>query len=244
MLIDINVSKNFFINGSIILAGAGPGDPNLLTLKVYKAIKLADVIIYDALVSKEIIDLAKKNCKLIYAGKLANNKSCSQDDIILWMKNYSKLNKKVLRLKGGDPSIFGRGAEELYALKDEKIPIKVFSGITAGQEALRKLRISYFNNKDKSFSIITGHRAINNKRELNFKKLSTFNGRIIIYMGLSELNNIAKKLIDFGKCNESDVKIITNISLKNEKILSTKLKNCLLEKNKFGLKPPAIIIIN
>tara|TARA_X000000950_G_scaffold289063_1_gene409484 strand:+ start:12967 stop:13701 length:735 start_codon:yes stop_codon:yes gene_type:complete len=244
MLINFKPPKNFFNDGTIILAGAGPGDPKLLTLKVYQAIKMADVIIYDALVGKDIICLAKNKCKLIFAGKLSNNKSCSQEDIISWMKSYSKLNKKVLRLKGGDPSIFGRGAEELQALKKVKISIKVFSGITAGQEALKKLKISYFNNETKSFSLITGHRAIINKKEINFKKLSAYEGRIIIYMGLSHLNNIANKLINFGKCENTSVKIITNISLKNERIFTTKLKNCVLEKNKFGLKPPAIIIIN
>ena len=126
MLINYKPPKNFFNDGTIILAGAGPGDPKLLTFKVYQAIKMADVIIYDALVGKDIICLAKKKCKLIFAGKLSNNKSCSQEDIISWMKSYSKLNKKVLRLKGGDPSIFGRGAEELQALKKSENKHKSF----------------------------------------------------------------------------------------------------------------------
>ena len=128
--------NQLFSDVSIILAGAGPGSIDYLTLNVLNAIKEADVIIYDGLVGKKIIKSARKDCKLILASKSSQNKSCTQEQIINWMIKFSKKKRKVLRLKGGDPSIFGRGAEEIEALQMNKIPFKIFLGIASSKSAI------------------------------------------------------------------------------------------------------------
>ncbi len=243
MLKDIVFPKKCFLSGSVVIAGAGPGNPDLLTLKVFYSIKYADVIIYDGLVNKNIINFASKTAKLIFAGKSSLNKSCTQEDINKWMVFYAKKNKKVLRLKSGDPSVFGRGAEEIEFLKINKIPFKIYSGITASQEALNILKKENIINNE--FCIITGHKAINsNTPQLDYKSLSKSSKRIIIYMGLSQLNFVAKKLIENGKKKETKVEIVKDISLRSQKKIITNLEDCLNNNEKFGLKPPVIIIIN
>ena len=238
------LKKDDFLDGTVILAGSGPGDPKLLTLEVFLSIKIADVIIYDALVNSEVIKSSKKDAILIFAGKRYSNKSCSQEDIITWMVKYSRMGKKVLRLKGGDPSIFGRGAEEVEALKKNNISFKILSGITAAQESFKTLKSDYISNKD-SFILITGHKALNKDTpHLDFKALATYSGKIIIYMGLSQLNSIAQNLISFGKSKRSQVEIISKVSLKEQVIIKKKLAECCVSKEKLNIKSPAIIIIN
>ena len=243
MLKKLTQKEDIFKNESVIIAGAGPGNPKLITLKVLYAIKLADVIIYDALVNKAILSNSNKFCKLIFAGKTQNNKACTQEQIISWIINYAKQKKKVLRLKGGDPNIFGRGAEEIDYLKEKKISFSVFSGITASQGALNIIGENFIS-KEESCHLITGHKAINsNTPKINFKSIAKNRGKIIIYMGLNQLNYISKNLIINGKSKNSEVVIISKISLKKEKKIRTNLLKCSETINNFGLKTPAIIII-
>ena len=244
MLEKIIKPNQLFNDVSVILAGAGPGNVNYLTINVFYAIQEADVIIYDGLVGKKIIEWARKDCNLILASKSLQNKACTQEQIINWMIKFSKEKKKVLRLKGGDPSVFGRGAEEIEALQMNKIPFKIFSGITASQGAINILKNNFENFKG-NFCFITGHKAINSSTpEMNFSSLSRFNGKIIIYMGLSQLSYIAKNLIKCGKHKEETVQIVKDISLSTQKTLTTNLDQCVKSRNNFNLKPPVIIIIN
>ena len=242
MFKNIIFPKKSFKKGSVIIAGAGPGDPKLLTLKVYNCIKYADVIIYDGLVNTDILKNSSKKTNLIFAGKSFTNKSCTQQQIISWMISHAKKEKRVLRLKGGDPLVFGRGAEEVEALKKNKIPFQIFPGITASQHALR-----YASDDDKinEFCLITGHKAINSELpRLDYKKISNIDGKIIVYMGLSQIKEIAKELIGNGKKKETVVEIIKNVSLASEEKVITSLVKCSKENLKFGLSPPVIIIIN
>ena len=243
MFKNIIFPKKSFKKGSVIIAGAGPGDPKLLTLKVYNCIKYADVIIYDGLVNIDILKNSGKKTNLIFAGKSFTNKSCTQQQIISWMISHAKKEKRVLRLKGGDPLVFGRGAEEVESLKKNKIPFQIFPGITASQQALNYL--SDGNNKINEFCLMTGHKAIDSQLpRFDYKKISKINGKIIIYMGLSQIKEIAKKLIANGKRKETVVQIIKDVSLPSQKKIVTNLFKCSKEKAKFGLTPPVIIIIN
>ena len=243
MFKNIIFPKKSFKKGSVIIAGAGPGDPKLLTLKVYNCIKYADVIIYDGLVNTDILKNASKKTNLIFAGKSFTNKSCTQQQIISWMISHAKKEKRVLRLKGGDPLVFGRGAEEVESLKKNKIPFQIFPGITASQHALRYA--SDDDDKINEFCLITGHKAINSELpRLDYKKISNIDGKIIVYMGLSQIKEIAKELIGNGKKKETVVEIIKNVSLASEEKVITSLVKCSKENLKFGLSPPVIIIIN
>ena len=243
MFKNIVFPKKSFKKGSVIIAGAGPGDPKLLTLKVYNCIKYADVIIYDGLVNEDILKNSSKKTDLIFAGKSFTNKSCTQQQIISWMISHAKKEKRVLRLKGGDPLVFGRGAEEVESLKKNKIPFQIFPGVTASQQALRYT--SDDNNKINEFCLITGHKAIDSDLpRLDYKKISKIDGKIIIYMGLSQIKEIAKELIGNGKKKETVVEIIKNVSLASQEKVITSLVKCSKENLKFGLTPPVIIIIN
>ena len=243
MFKNIIFPKKSFKKGSVIIAGAGPGDPKLLTLKVYNCIKYADVIIYDGLVNTDILKNSSKKTNLIFAGKSFTNKSCTQQQIISWMISHAKKEKRVLRLKGGDPLVFGRGAEEVEALKKNKISFQIFPGITASQHALRYA--SDDDDKINEFCLITGHKAINSELpKLDYKKISNIDGKIIVYMGLSQIKEIAKELIGNGKKKETVVEIIKNVSLASEEKVITSLVKCSKENLKFGLTPPVIIIIN
>ena len=174
MLNNLKPNSSFFKKGSVIIAGAGPGDIDKITLQVYYAIKFSDVIIYDGLVNKKLLEINKKNAKLIFAGKTFGNKSCTQAEIIEWIESYTKNNKRILRLKSGDPSVFGRGSEEISELKRLKIPFKVFSGITAVQEAMKNLNLNYFQNSA-SFSLVTGHKPLKeNSHKINFQNINNF----------------------------------------------------------------------
>ena len=243
MFKNIFFPKKSFKKGSVIIAGAGPGDPKLLTLKVYNCIKYADVIIYDGLVNKNILKNSGEKTNLIFAGKSFTNKSCTQQQIISWMISHAKKGKRVLRLKGGDPLIFGRGAEEVESLKKRKIPFQIFPGITASQRALSFA--SNDINKVNEFCLITGHKAIDSELpRLDYKKISKIDGKIIIYMGLSQIKEIAKELIRNGRKKETVVEIIKNVSLASQEKVITSLVKCSKENLKFGLTPPVIIIIN
>ena len=243
MFKNIIFPKKSFKKGSVIIAGAGPGDPKLLTLKVYNCIKYADVIIYDGLVNTDILKNSSKKTNLIFAGKSFTNKSCTQQQIISWMISHAKKEKRVLRLKGGDPLVFGRGAEEVEALKKNKISFQIFPGITASQHALRYA--SDDDDKINEFCLITGHKAINSELpRLDYKKISNIDGKIIVYMGLSQIKEIAKELIGNGKKKETVVEIIKNVSLASEEKVITSLVKCSKENLKFGLSPPVIIVIN
>ena len=244
MLNNLKPNSSFFKKGSVIIAGAGPGDINKITLQVYYAIKFSDVIIYDGLVNKKLLGINKKKAKLIFAGKRFGNKSCTQAEIIEWIENYTKNNKRILRLKSGDPSVFGRGSEEISELKRLKIPFKVFSGITAVQEAMKNLNLNYFQNSA-SFSLVTGHKPLKeSSHKIDFQTMGKYNGIIAIYMGLSQIGKISLSLIKGGKKKETTVSIISRISMKDEKVYKSNLYECSKEKHSFGLKSPAIIIIH
>ena len=235
--------KIAFEGGSVIIAGSGPGAVELLTYKVYGAIKTADVIIYDALVNPNILDFARKNCKLIFAGKTSNKKACSQSDINKWMIEFCKKKNKVLRLKGGDSSFFSRVSQETKFLSKHKISFKVFSGITAAQESVKSLGISFFNDSN-ICNFITGHRKIQNKSiEVNYEMFCKNKGKIIIYMGIGQISTVKRNLIKFGKHLNSKVFIITNASLKNEKKYVTILKDAPDFFLEHKIKPPGIIVI-
>ncbi len=244
MNIDYNRFEVDFKDGSVILAGCGPGNIQLITLKVFSVLKQADVIIYDALVNKSLLKICKKNAKLIFAGKLKNKKACSQNDINKWLVSYAKKRLKVLRLKSGDPSFFSRGSEEITSLKKNKIDFRVFSGITASQPSIKDVNGSFFNESG-FCNFITGHKRINNpNQDIDYKSIAKNKGKIIIYMGISQIVDISKNLINSGIDQNRKVSIIYNASLPSQRIFFSKLHNApeIIKKNK--VSPPAIIIID
>ena len=233
-----------FEKGSVILAGAGPGCLKQVTLKVYEAIIQADVIIYDSLVNKRILKNTKKSVIKIFGGKTKNKRACSQSEINEWMVDHAKKKKKVLRLKGGDPSFFSRGSQEIEFLKKKKIKYKIFSGITSSQPAIKQSNISFFNQNG-ICNFITGHRRINNNSiSLDLKKIVGNKGRIIIYMGISQIKKISSDLIEMGIDRKTKVSIVSNASMNSERVFQSSLYEIDKTIYKNNISPPSIIIIN
>ena len=151
----LNLQK--FMRGTVWLVGTGPGDPGLITLYTLHAIRQADVIIYDALVNSEILKMAKKKAKLVFAGKRGGKPSFKQKDISNRIVGYAKKKLRVLRLKSGDPFVFGRGAEEALKLIKEKIPFRIVPGITAGIGGIAYAGIpATYRNNNHSITLLTG----------------------------------------------------------------------------------------
>lgn len=160
---NINISGEI-MTGKVILVGAGPGDPELITIKGLKAIKEADVVVYDDLISKELLNYAKKDAELIYVGKRKGKHSFKQEEINKILVEKAKEGKLVVRLKGGDPFVFGRGGEEILELKKHNIPYEVIPGITSAIAVPEVAGIPVTHRKvATSFTVVTGHEAEDKK---------------------------------------------------------------------------------
>ena len=242
MKLDLKHFNIKFEKNTVIIAGAGPGSKKLITLKLKYILGISDVVIYDALVNKSVLKLCHRKAILIYAGK-TKKQSCTQSDINNLMIKYANQNKRVLRLKGGDVSFFSRGSQEVEFLKKNKINFQVFSAISSSQASLNAINQNFFDGK-KICNLFTGHKKVNSKSKVvDYNFLSKNNGRIFIYMGISQIKEIIKNLILKGIKSSEKVSIVKNASLTNQKIFKTNVKNCVtfIEKNK--ISSPAIIII-
>ena len=240
MLFDFNFTK-----GSVWIVGAGPGDPGLLSLLAYKSIKKADVIFYDALLNEQILSLAKSTSQLIYVGKRGNKKSINQLEINKLLINEAKKNKRVLRLKGGDPFIFGRGGEEALSLKLNKIPYKIVPGATAGIAGLAYAGIpATHRDFNTSVTFISAYGAGGEKPEtIDWTIFSKTSQLIVIYMGLERINWVCSELVKRGRDRNENIAIISNATKQNQKILISTLSNCLEGFDKNVVESPALLVI-
>ena len=187
-------------NGSVTLVGAGPGDPELLTLRAVRALQSADVILFDDLVSGDVLDFARREARKMLVGKTGFGPSCKQDDINTLMVSLAKQGKRVVRLKGGDPLIFGRAAEEIAACKAANIPVEVVPGITAAQGAAAKLALPLTDRKHaRRLQYVTGH-GTNGKlpADLDWRSLADPATTTAIYMPTRTLAALVKKAIAEG----------------------------------------------
>ena len=186
--------------GWVWLCGAGPGDPGLLTLHALNALRQADVVIYDALVQEQILDWAPA-AEHIYAGKRGGKPSAKQRDISLHLVELARAGKRVLRLKGGDPFVFGRGGEEAQTLVQHGVPIRIIPGISAGIGGLAYAGIPVTHRDvNQSVTFVTGHdQSGNTPGSLDWNSISKGSQVIVIYMGLKHIAQIATKLIAAGR---------------------------------------------
>src|SRR6201996_9359542 len=189
-----------FERGWVWLAGAGPGDPGLVTVLGAHAIQQADVILYDALIDETLLKLARPGAELIYAGKRAGVKSCRQSDISRTLVSLAKKGKRVLRLKGGDPFVFGRGGEEALALVEGAVPFRIVPGVTAGIGGLAYAGIPVTHrDTNHAVTFITGHGADGKLPKLDWTAIAKGSPTIVLYMARGFAGEIAAKLIAAGR---------------------------------------------
>lgn len=227
-----------FPAGHVWLCGAGPGDAGLLTLHAASALQQADVVVHDALISPEILAMARDTATLVYAGK-RGGQSASQGGISQQLVDLAKAGKRVLRLKGGDPFMFGRGAEEAQALAAHGIPFRIISGISAGIGGLAAAGIAVTHRDlNTAVTFVTGH-----DDSTDWGAISKASEVIVIYMGLKRIRAIAAALIGSGREISTPLAIVSNASLPSQQVLETTLGNLAADLDQTPMAAPAIICI-
>ncbi|MDQ0214031.1 uroporphyrin-III C-methyltransferase [Oikeobacillus pervagus] len=195
--------------GKVYLVGAGPGDPELITVKGLKAIQEADVILYDRLINKKLLTFAKEGTELIFCGKSPNHHHLQQETINYLLVNQAKMGKIVTRLKGGDPFVFGRGGEEAEFLAKHNVAFEIVPGVTSGIAAPAYAGIPVTHRDySTSFAVVTGHRKNGECEEIKWEALAKGIDTLAIYMGVSNLPYIQKQLIQHGKSPNTPVALI------------------------------------
>ncbi len=231
--------------GHVWLVGAGPGDPGLLTLHAVKALQQADIIVYDALVDDACLSLKNADAVLEYAGKRGGKPSPKQRDISLRLVELAKQGKKVLRLKGGDPFVFGRGAEEALTLVEHGVPFRIVPGVTAGIGGLAYAGIAATHRDiNQSVTFLTGHDATGAMPDgVDWAGIARSSPVIVMYMAMKHIGLIAKRLIEAGRSPDEPVAFVCNASLPDQTVLETTLIQAAKDVEAAGLTPPAIVVV-
>lgn len=231
--------------GKVYLVGAGPGDIGLLTIKGKACIEQADVIIYDYLANKDILSFARTDAEVIFMGKHGGGPIIPQKEINRVMAAKAKEGKTVVRLKGGDPFIFGRGGEEAELLADEGIPFEIVPGVTSGISVPAYAGIP-LTHRDYSSSVllITGHEDPSKEiTSIAWNKIGPVADTIVIYMGLTTLISIVSNLIKSGRSPDTPAAVIRWGTTDSQKTITGTLKNIAQKTTAGGIRPPAIIVI-
>jgi len=234
-----------FEAGWVWLVGAGPGAPGLMSLLCYHAMQNCDVVVYDALVNPDILRWVRQGVILEYAGKRGGKPSPVQQDISLRLIELARAGKRVLRLKGGDPFMFGRGGEESQALAKAKIPFRIVPGITAGVGGLAYAGIpSTHRDTNHSVIFLTGHDATGKMpANVNWQAVATASPVIVMYMAVKHLGEIAQALMEGGRTPKDPVTIISNASLPHQQVQATTLDQAGAFVKKNDPPTPAIVVV-
>lgn len=228
--------------GAIWLVGAGPGDPELLTLKALKALQAAEVVVHDGLVSDEILELAPASAQRISVAKRKSRHSYSQDEINRMLVAFAQDGLNVVRLKGGDPFMFGRGGEELEAARAAQIACHVVPGVTAALAAGASAGAPLTHRgAAQAVTFVTGHAAKGGEPDLDWAALARANQTVVIYMGLSMAAPIAARLMAAGRAGATPALIVENASRGDERRVTTTLVG--LAEAAAELKGPALLIV-
>ncbi len=242
---DRNPSLPRFESGWVWLAGAGPGDVGLLTLTALHGLRHADVVVYDALVSKEVLALAPPGSVLEYAGKRGGKPSTSQPDISHRLIDHAKQGKRVLRLKGGDPLVFGRGGEEALALVAAGVPFRIVPGVTAGVGGLGYAGIPVTHRETNSaVTFVTGHNTSGELPDgLDWAALAKGSPVLVFYMALKNLAVIVDQLLAAGRGGGEAVALVSKATTPEQRVLTTTLARCVEEARTAAIEPPAIVVV-
>ena len=231
------------IAGQVCLVGAGPGDPELLTLRAVRRIVEADVVLYDNLVAPEIVALIPERTEKHYVGKKAANHTLPQEEVSAWLVSLAQSGKRALRLKGGDPFVFGRGGEEMETLLAAGISVEIVPGITAatGCAAYAGIPLTH-RDWAQSVTFTTGHLK-SGLSDLDWAGLSRPQQTVVFYMSVSTAAGIAEALINHGRSPETPVAVIYHGTRPDQRVIVATLETLIQKINAEGLKPPALLIV-
>ncbi len=231
--------------GKVYICGAGPGNPDLITKRCWDLLKHCDIILYDRLVGREILELIPESTPKIYVGRSAGDPTTNQVKTNKVMLQYALEGKKVLRLKGGDPFIFGRGGEEAEFLNENAIDFEIIPGISSaiGSAVYSGIPLTH-RQFSSSVAIVTGHEDPTKKeKSIRWDKLATAVDTIVILMGVENLESIMKNLINYGLSNATKIAVIQNGTLKEQKVIIGNFSNIRKKMENASIKPPVVIII-
>ncbi len=227
--------------GKVYLVGAGPGDPELLTLKAIRVLTRADVILYDRLVSEEILNYAKPDCRLVYVGKEDGKHTLPQEEINRLLVYYASAYEKVVRLKGGDPFVFGRGGEEALYLKEHGVPYEVVPGVSSVYAVPAYAGIPLtFRGIASSFAVVTGHECTGKEKRVDWRSFRGID-TLVVLMGVKNRQRIAKELLDAGRNPEEPVAFIERGTTREQRVVVSTLREVASEPPE--VKPPAVMVV-
>ena len=231
------------VMGEVYIVGAGPGDPELLTFKALRLMQQADIVYYDALVSPQVLDLCRRDADKVFVGKKRSNHAVAQLGINELLVNSAKEGRRVVRLKGGDPFIFGRGGEEIESLRAHGVPYQVVPGITAANAAASYAGIP-LTHRDHSQSVrfVTGFLKAGAPNS-NFKSFLNTDETVVFYMGLHSLPRLTEGLTEAGRSSDTPIAIVSNASMPNQQVLTGTLADIVELQEKNQLPTPALLIM-
>src|ERR671910_3386766 len=231
--------------GKVYICGAGPGNQDLITKKCWDLLKHCDIILYDRLVGKGILELIPESTPKIYVGRAAGDPTSNQLKTNKVMLQYVLEGKNVLRLKGGDPFIFGRGGEEAEFLIENAIDFEIIPGISSaiGSAVYSGIPLTH-RQFSSSVAIVTGHEdPMKEEKSVRWDKIATAVDTIVILMGVEKLDSILKKLKKHGLSDETKIAVVEKGTLEDQKIIISDFKNIRKKMKNASIKPPAVIII-
>jgi uroporphyrin-III C-methyltransferase len=234
-----------FEPGTVWLAGAGPGDPGLLTLLAAHALGHADIVVYDALVDESCLKLARNGAELEYAGKRGGKPSPKQRDISLRLVELARQGKRVLRLKGGDPFVFGRGGEEALTLVAHGIPFRIVPGITAGIGGLAYAGIPVTHrDTNQTVTFLTGHDQTGLVPDaIDWEAVAKGSPVIVMYMAMKHIDGIAHSLMKAGRRADEPVAFVCNAATIVQQVLESTIGSAAADAKAAGIEPPAIVVV-
>ncbi len=233
-----------FSPGEVWLVGAGPGDPRFLTLMAVHALRTADAVVHDELVDRRVLELASDSAEFHSAGKRGGKPSAHQRDINDLISQLAKDGQKVVRLKGGDPFVFGRGGEEALSLARAGIAFRIVPGLTSGLSAAALAGIPATTRETNHAIILaTGHRAVDATSSREWEAMARTGQPIILYMAISNLADIAAAFLRGGMAPDTPVTIIASATYASERIVETQLVDAGRAAKREGIVPPAVVVV-